>query len=177
MWGNRFLSSRFVGLCLIVYLVSPLWAHSLAGIYLTAKDTPGGQAVVEIFEYDNKYYVYGLKNLEGNTSLDSCNKHEELRERRSVGSVFAYDYKRNGKGELTGGSIYNFDDCKTYYGKIVPSKGGNIYFVGALDSYYILRRSYEWNLLDPSEARKYEIYRLPMEELVRSIEDTKKSKK
>lgn len=162
----------------VIFMFSPCsFGQDIVGIYLTHKDTPGGQTVVEIFEHNNKYYIYSLKNLDSDAFNDTCNIHPELRTRKSIGTVFAYDYVLNKKGELINGLIYNFHNCQTYYGKIVPKGDGKISFVGALDSYYLLKRSYEWNLLPLEESNKYSSYRKPLDELVQSIAETKKSKK
>lgn len=148
----------------------------ISGIYKTHKGTEGGQSIVEIFKHNDTFYVYGLKNLEREPIKDSCNKNKNLRERLSVGNVFALGYKDNGKGQLTGGEIYNFHNCKFYYSKIIPKNDGSIEFVGALDSYYIMHRGYIWEKLNDNEAKKYEQYRKPLTELLHSANDTKLSK-
>lgn len=152
-------------------------ANDIAGIYLTHKGTEGGQSIVEIFEYNGKYYVYGLKNLEANPIADSCNKNPELRERKSVGNVFGYGYTKNDKGQFVDGSIYNFNNCKTYHGKIVPKGNDKIDFVGALDSYYVLSRTYEWQRLNSKQSEPYLTHRISLEKLIATIEDTKRSRK
>lgn len=152
-------------------------AIDISGLYLTHKGTEGGRSVVEIFEYNGKYYIYGLKNLEAEPIFDSCNKNPDLRKRQSVGNVFGYGYKENKKGYFVGGHIYNFYNCKTYYGKIVPKGNGKICFVGALDSYYIFSRSYKWQKLTPEQTRQYEAYRIPLKEIITTIDDAIRSKK
>ncbi len=175
-YKQKFRGTTFV-VCVMFVCSVCVFGRDIAGIYLTHKDTPGGQAIVEIFKHNNKYYVYGLKNLKNNVFTDSCNTDLQLRNRKNVGTVFAYDYTRNASGEFVGGSIYNFHNCKTYYGKIVPKADGKIDFVGSLDSYYMLRRTYEWELLLPHQAKEYDKYRQPIDKLLQSIEDTRKSNK
>lgn len=148
----------------------------IAGLYRTHKGTEGGQSIVEIFKHNGTYYVYGLKNLDSNPIKDSCNKNADLRERLSVGNVFAYGYKEDKKGQFVGGQIYNFHNCKFYYSKIIPKSGGNIEFVGALDSYYIMHRGYIWERLNKEESKKYESYRKDVQMLLKSANDTMRSK-
>lgn len=169
----RLLRFLIVAICLsgIVY------AAGISGIYLTHKGTHGGQSIVEIFEYNGKYYVYGLKNLEAEPVSDSCNKNPDLRNRKSVGNVFGYGYTEDKDGNFVDGSIYNFYNCKTYYGKIVPKGDDKIDFVGALDSYYWLSRAYEWKKLTPEQSKQYQSYRVPIEKLIITIDDTIRSKK
>lgn len=156
---------------------SIVYAVDISGIYLTHKGTEGGQSVVEIFKHNGKYYVYGLKNLEAEPINDSCNKNIELRNRKSVGVVFGYGYTENDKGHFVDGFIYNFYNCKTYYGKIVPKGNDKIDFVGALDSYYMLSRAFEWQKLDTEQSEQYQQYRLPPEQIIPTIYDTIRSKK
>lgn len=148
----------------------------ISGLYKTHKGTEGGQSVVEIFKNNGVYYVYGLKNLDREPIKDSCNKIAELRQRLSVGNVFAFGYKDNGKGQYVGGQIYNFYNCKFYYGKIIPKSNGNIEFVGALDSLYIMHRGYIWERLGENEAKKYDMYRKKLPDLMTSANDTIRSK-
>lgn len=171
-------------MCFLRYMISvvcvgigSLYAGDIAGIYLTHKGTEGGQAIVEIFEHNGEYFVYGLHNLEAEPIADKCNKNPELRTRKSVGVVFGYGYKENEKGQFVGGQIYNFYNCKTYHGKIVPKGGNKLDFVGALDSYYILSQTYEWRKLSPQESAQYEKHRLPKHALTQTIADTIRSKR
>lgn len=163
--------AMWIGLSGVIY------ATDISGIYLTHKGTDGGRSIVEIFEYNGKYYVYGLKNLEAEPISDSCNKNPDLRNRKSVGNVFGYGYKENENGHFVDGSIYNFYNCKTYYGKIVPKGNDKIDFVGALDSYYILSRAYEWQKLTPEQSQQYQAYRIPFKDIITTIDDTIRSKK
>ncbi len=156
---------------------SSMHARDIAGMYLTHKGTDGGQSIVEIFQYNGQYYIYGVKNLEANPITDSCNKNPDLRNRKSVGTVFGYGYKENEKGHFVGGAIYNFHNCKTYYGKIVPKDNNKIDFVGALDSYYMLSRAYEWQRLTPQQSKQYQMYRIPFQQIITTIDDTIRSKR
>lgn len=169
--------SSFYIMVVLSCLVCVGFGRDISGLYLTHKGTQGGQSIVEIFKYNDKYYVYGVYNLENNPVQDSCNKNPELKTRKSVGNVFAYDYVENEKGEYTGGHIYNFYNCKTYYGKIVAKENNMIDFVGALDSYYILSRAYTWHLLSKEEATKYQQYRKTLAELIPTISATIASQK
>ncbi|MWV61146.1 DUF2147 domain-containing protein [Helicobacter saguini] len=165
-------------LWVLIFCFSLLKAGNIdiSGIYKTHKGTDGGQSIVEIFKSGDTFYVYGLKNLEREPIKDSCNKNAHLRERLSVGNVFAYGYSDNGKGQLTGGQIYNFNNCKFYYSKIIPKSDGTIEFVGALDSYYIMHRGYIWEKLSESEAAKYAPLRKPIDFLLKTANDTKMSR-
>ncbi len=157
--------------------MSFLYANDISGLYLTHKGTEGGQSIVEIFKYNGKYYIYGVKNLESSPIEDICNINTELKRRKSVGIVFAYNYEEDSNGNFTNGLIYNFHNCKTYYGKIVPKDNNTISFVGALDPYYVLSLSYEWKKLNNKETQQYKEYRVPIEVLIPTINDTIKSKK
>ncbi len=168
---------KYILIIAFILFAHNVFAKDISGLYLTHEGTEGGQSIVEIFKYNGKYYVYGLKNLENNPINDSCNKNSQLRTRKSVGVVFGYNYTENDKGEFVDGLIYNFYNCKTYYGKIVPKKDGKIDFIGSLDSRYWLSRSFTWRLLTPEEAKEYQSYRLPISELVQTINDTILSKK
>lgn len=165
------------GVCLIWGVFSVIYARDISGIYLTHKGTEGGQAIVEIFKHDGKYYIYGVKNLEAEPIKDSCNKNADLRKRKSVGVVFGYGYTENDEGHFVNGSIYNFHNCKTYYGKIVPKENDKIDFIGALDSYYMLSRAYEWQRLNTDQSKQYQRYRVPLKHIIPTISDTMRSKK
>ena len=131
---------------------------------------------MEIFEHDNEYYVYGLQNLDGPPLQDSCNKNEDLRARLSVGNVFAFGYRENDKGQFIGGLIYNFNNCKFYYSKIIPKDSETIEFVGALDSYYIMHRGYIWKKLSQSEVANYSNLRKDKALLLKTAQDTRRSR-
>lgn len=165
------------GVCLLWGLFGAVYAGDISGIYLTHKGTEGGQAIVEIFKHNGKFYVYGLKNLEAEPVSDSCNKNVELRGRKSVGVVFGYGYTENKKGQFVDGAIYNFYNCKTYHGKIVPKGNDKIDFVGALDSYYVLSKAFEWQKLSTEQSKQYQQYRLPLEKIAPTIDDTIRSRK
>ncbi|RDU67094.1 DUF2147 domain-containing protein [Helicobacter didelphidarum] len=161
---------------LYTWVLASSITYGIEGIYLTHKGTEGGQSIVEIFQYNNVYYIYGLKNLEADPLKDTCNKNADLRNRTSVGNVWAYGYKKNGKGHFVDGIIYNFNNCKFYYGKIIVKDHNTIEFVGALDKYYMLHRGYTWRLLDEKERLQYEQYRIPLTDLLKTAEDTMRSK-
>ncbi|STQ86491.1 DUF2147 domain-containing protein [Helicobacter muridarum] len=164
---------RKVFICILIFVVynSISFGKSLAGLYLTHKDTLGGQSIVEIFEYKNKYYIYGVKNLESDSTFFNCSNKPE-NSRNVVGAVFGYDYVENSKGELVNGTIHNLYNCKTYYGKIIPKKNGNIEFVGSLDSHYWFSRAYEWKPLPPNQVEEYNNYRQPMDKLIEFIKQS-----
>lgn len=163
-------------MCFIIVFSGFIFAKDISGIYKTQKGTEGGQSIVEIFKYNDVYYIYGLKNLDAEPIKDSCNKNADLRNRLSVGNVFAYDYKENKKGQIVDGIIYNFYNCKFYYSKIIPKNDGNIEFVGALDSYYIMHKGYIWEKLSDTESKKYQQYRKDKEFLIKTANDTRRSK-
>ncbi len=160
---------------LIILCLDMLIAGDISGLYLTHEDTEGGQSIVEIFKHEGKYYVYGVKNLENSPTLDTCNKNARLRQRRSVGVVFGYDYVEK-NGEFVNGKIYDFYNCRTYYGKIVPIDASHIYFIGAYDRFYLARRSYKWKKLTQEEAKQYTPYRLSVSSLMPTIADTRISR-
>ncbi len=162
---------------ILIAFANVLIAKNISGVYLTHKGTEGGQSIVEIFEYNGKYFIYGMKNLEANPIEDSCNKNKELQKRKSVGNVFAYGYEEDSKGNFVNGLIYNFYNCKTYHGKIIPKDNDTISFIGAIDSYYIISLSYEWKQLTPNEIKEYERYRIPIQDLIPTIHDTMRSRK
>ncbi len=59
----------------------------------------------------------------------------------------------------------------------MPKGNDKIDFVGALDSYYVLSKAFEWQKLSTEQSKQYQQYRLPLEKIAPTIDDTIRSRK
>ena len=91
-------------------------------------------ATVHIYKGDNGKYYGKLTEI-----LDSTDPADQ----KLVGTVIIKDMKADGD-KLTGGTIYDPDEDKTYHGKLSIDKSGKLEVRGSLDRWGLLGETAYW---------------------------------
>jgi uncharacterized protein (DUF2147 family) len=97
-------------------------------------DTDKPYATVHIYKGDNGKFYGKITEI-----LDSTDPADQ----KLVGTVFIKDMKADGD-KLTGGSIYDPEEDKTYHGKLSIDKKGKLEVRGSLDRWGLLGATEYW---------------------------------
>lgn len=128
-----------------------IYAQTLEGYYLTHPNERGVQAVVEIFQKDQKYFAYGFANTDGSASKDQNNPDEKLRGRDMNGVIFVWNLVKD-KNEWSGGKIYNYANGKTYDASAWFDKNGDLVVKASVWGF---GKKLIWKKITQEEAEKY----------------------
>ncbi len=111
---------------------------ALVGLWATDPDSEDGQAHVEIFEKNGKYYgklvwleepVYPAddeQGMAGKTKIDRENPDESLRSRPIQDLEIMSGFEYDGDNKYKKGKIYAPDEGKTYKCKLTIDEDGNL---------------------------------------------------
>ena len=107
-----------------------------------------GTAIVEIYKSGNVYNgkIVWLKNPtrpDGSPAVDDKNPNKSLRTRKLMGLNMLSNLKSNGKGEFSGGTIYDPNNGETYHCSL-EVKGNTLKVRGSLDKSGIFGRTMNW---------------------------------
>ena len=107
-----------------------------------------GTAIVEIYKSGNVYNgkIVWLKNpteADGRPAMDDKNPKKELRTRKIIGLNMLNNLKSDGKGEYSGGTIYDPNNGETYYCSL-EVKGNTLKVRGSLDKSGWIGRTMNW---------------------------------
>jgi len=140
------------------------WAFSgdgdaVLGLWATAPDEVDGNAQVEIYEQDGKYFgkivwlekpVYpedDEEGMAGKEKVDRENPDPSLRSRPIKGLEIVFDFQYAGKNKWKKGKIYAPDDGKTYKAKLSLEEDGVLNVRGFV-GISLLGRTEEWTRVE-----------------------------
>ncbi len=131
----------------IVLMLAPL-AAAFAQEVIGKWKLDDGSAIVEVYKSGNVYNgkIVWLKNpteSDGTPAVDSKNPDKSLRKRKILGLNMLSNLKADGKGEYSGGTIYDPGNGKTYYCSM-EVKGNTLKVRGSLDKSGFLGRTMDW---------------------------------
>ncbi|WP_163532655.1 DUF2147 domain-containing protein [Helicobacter suis] len=150
-------------------VITPLLAE-LDGIYKTQAFLYMKASYVEFFKYGDKYYAYGIANVDGSKAhKDIYNKNPALRNRSDKGTVFLYKLSRACGDTYTGGRAYNFYDGRTYYVQIKQKKNGDLKFLPSLDRRGFFGKTFIWKRLDEDYLKKHGITKPNFSEVLQTL--------
>jgi uncharacterized protein (DUF2147 family) len=134
---------------------------SVEGVWATDPDNEDGQAHVEVFEKDGKYYgkliwleepIYPDDDeggMAGQTKVDRENPDESLRARPILGLEIMQDFEYVGDGKYKKGTIYAPDEGKTYKCKLTLDENGDLKVRGYI-GVSLIGRTEVWTRVDDS---------------------------
>ena len=131
----------------IVLMLAPL-AAAFAQEVIGKWKLDDGSAIVEVYKSGNVYNgkIVWLENpteSDGTPAVDSNNPDKSLRKRKIIGLNMLSNLKADGKGEYSGGTIYDPGNGKTYYCSM-EVKGNTLKVRGSLDKSGFLGRTMDW---------------------------------
>ena len=132
-------------ICMLVMLASlSTYAQDVVGKW----KLEDGTAIVEIYKSGNVYNgkIVWLKNpteADGRPAMDDKNPKKELRTRKIIGLNMLNNLKSDGKGEYSGGTIYDPNNGETYYCSL-EVKGNTLKVRGSLDKKGLIGRTMDW---------------------------------
>ncbi|WP_104758829.1 DUF2147 domain-containing protein [Helicobacter bizzozeronii] len=156
--------------CAFVFCITPLCAGTLEGIYQTQAFLYMKASYVEFFKYEDKYYAYGIANVDGSPARkDIYNKNPALRNRSDKGVVFLYNLQHIYDDTYKGGRAYNFYDGRTYYVQIHQKKNGDLKFLPSLDRRGFFGKTFIWKKLDENYLKEHNITRPNFFEVLQTL--------
>ena len=107
-----------------------------------------GSAIVEVYQSGDTYNgkIVWLQNpteADGSPAVDDKNPKKELRTRKLIGLNMLSNLKADGKGEYSGGTIYDPNNGETYYCSM-EVKGNTLKVRGSLDKSGWFGRTMNW---------------------------------
>lgn len=108
-----------------------------------------GSAIVEVYKSGNVYNgkIVWLQNpteADGSPAVDDKNPKKELRSRKLIGLNMLSNLKADGKGEYSGGTIYDPNNGETYYCSM-EVEGNTLKVRGSLDKSGWFGRTMNWH--------------------------------
>ena len=161
---------KIIAMCCFVAFAC---ADGISGYYLLPKNERGAENIVQIFEYNHKYYAYGFaeKNHK-DAGLDTKNPNPELRKRHLGGVVFLWNLEKKDETHFADGKIYNYVNGKTYHAKM-ELKGDRLILKASADSSGLFGKTFEWKKLDDKEVQPYLKHTTPLEKVILTIPESK----
>ncbi|PAF53519.1 hypothetical protein BKH42_05585 [Helicobacter sp. 13S00482-2] len=159
-------------LFLFLFFIDSVFGNQLAGIYQSQSFLLFKSAYVEFFEFNGKYYAYGIENTDHSPpKKDSKNPNPYLRNRSDKGVVFLYGLVHTSADNYKYGKAYNFYDGRTYHIKIHQRKNGDLDFRSSIDSTGYIGKTFLWKKLTQDEIEKAGIKRPNFHEVLNTISE------
>jgi uncharacterized protein (DUF2147 family) len=136
---------------------------AILGLWATDPEGGGGEAHVEVYKENGKYYgkiiwlaepVYppdDPKGTPGEEKTDLNNPDPDLQDEPVVGLLITKDFVYNGKGLWHKGTIYDPDNGKTYKCKIKFGDNEKVLKVRGFIGFSMLGRTTYWNRVEGQE--------------------------
>jgi uncharacterized protein (DUF2147 family) len=164
LWRPGMKTSVFWIAMMVVITASPAFANdgqAIVGVWLTEPDEVDGQAHVEFFEKDGRYFgkitwlekplvEEGDDGAVGQPKLDINNPDPALRDQPIIGLTIVEDFQYKGKNHWVKGTIYDPGNGKKYKSKIWLQEDGSLKvrgFVGVS----LLGRNEIWTPVEVAE--------------------------
>jgi uncharacterized protein (DUF2147 family) len=133
-----------IGIVMMLFPFMSAFAQDVIGKW----KLENGSAIVEIYKSGNVYNgkIVWLKNPtgpDGSPAVDHKNPKKELRSRKLMGLNMLSNLKSQGKGEYSGGTIYDPNNGETYYCSL-EVKGNTLKVRGSLDKNGWIGRTMNW---------------------------------
>ena len=133
-----------IGIAMMLFPFVSAFAQDVVGKW----KLENGTAIVEIYKSGNVYNgkIVWLKNpteADGRLAMDDKNPKKELRTRKIIGLNMLNNLKSDGKGEYSGGTIYDPNNGETYYCSL-EVKGNTLKVRGSLDKSGWIGRTMNW---------------------------------
>ncbi len=133
-----------IGIAMMLFPFVSAFAQDVVGKW----KLENGTAIVEIYKSGNVYNgkIVWLKNpteADGRPAMDDKNPKKELRTRKIIGLNMLNNLKSDGKGEYSGGTIYDPNNGETYYCSL-EVKGNTLKVRGSLDKSGWIGRTMNW---------------------------------
>lgn len=136
---------------------------AILGLWATDPEGGGGEAHVEVYKENGKYYgkiiwlaqpVYppdDPKGTPGEPKTDLNNPDPDLQTNPVVGLLITKDFVYKGKGQWHKGTIYDPDNGKTYKCKIKYGDNENVLKVRGFIGVSLLGRNTYWTRVEDKE--------------------------
>ena len=133
-----------IGIAMMLFPFVSAFAQDVVGKW----KLEDGTAIVEIYKSGNVYNgkIVWLKKpteADGRPAMDDKNPKKELRTRKIIGLNMLNNLKSDGKGEYSGGTIYDPNNGETYYCSL-EVKGNTLKVRGSLDKSGWIGRTMNW---------------------------------
>ncbi|MGL4562376.1 MAG: DUF2147 domain-containing protein [Brevinema sp.] len=170
-------------IALMIFIANVSWsqqnAQDIVGSWLMKPgkgETLG--TIVEIFEYDSKFYAYGYGLTDGShsTAIDSKNPDPALRTRSMKDVIFLYGISFN-QGKWQGGEIYRPSDGSYFHVKGELSDLNTLRLRASIDKTGIFGETQIWTRLSDEEQAKFESHKTPKSKLIKFVSELKYHKK
>ncbi|WP_104750235.1 DUF2147 domain-containing protein [Helicobacter cynogastricus] len=149
-----------------------LGASTLEGVYKTQSFLYMKSSYVEFFKYGDKYYAYGIANVDGSSARkDIYNKNPALRDRSDKGVVFLYGLTHVEGNIYRGGHAYNFYDGRTYYVRVRQKKNGDLKFLPSLDRHGFFGKTFIWKKLDNAYLKNHDIVKPDFSQVLETLKE------
>jgi uncharacterized protein (DUF2147 family) len=136
---------------------------AILGLWATDPEGGGGEAHVEVYKQDGKYFgkiiwlaqpVYppdDPKGTPGEPKTDLNNPDATLQGNPVIGLIITRDFVYKGDGQWHKGTIYDPDNGKTYKCKIKYGDSENVLKVRGFIGVSMLGRTTYWTRVEPQE--------------------------
>lgn len=136
---------------------------AILGLWATDPEGGGGEAHVEVYKEDGKYYgkivwlaqpVYppdDPKGTPGQPKIDLENPDPALQNRPVIGLLITKDFVYKGDGQWHKGTIYDPDNGKTYKSKIKYGDSDKVLKVRGFIGVSMIGRTTLWTRVEPQE--------------------------
>ena len=156
------------GVLILAFLAAAIPASAedgdaILGLWATDPEGGGGEAHVEVYKENGKYYgkiiwlaqpVYppdDPKGTPGEPKIDLENPDPELRNNPVVGLLITKDFVYKGNGQWHKGTIYDPDNGKTYKCKIKYGENENVLKVRGFIGVSLLGRNTYWTRVEDED--------------------------